>query len=228
MQNTASHQHQYQCANWAGLLREESVVIEELITPMLKQSLPPAEIAIAGLIVDLPDTLNLFIGNSLFVRLVDMVTKIDGREVFTNRGASGIDGNIATVAGVQAATQQPMMVFIGDTTLLYDLNSLALLSEHLPLVIVVINNDGGAIFNLLPVPPEKKRRLYQMPHGLEFEQSAKQFNLKYTNQQTISEYQASIRNHFEQGEGAMIIEITVSPDESSNQLKSITELIHAR
>ena len=70
----------------------------------------------------------LFLGNSLFVRLVDALTKLpEGYPIFTNRGASGIDGLLATAAGIGIGSNQPVVAMIGDTSTLYDLNSLALL-----------------------------------------------------------------------------------------------------
>ncbi|MCC4821354.1 2-succinyl-5-enolpyruvyl-6-hydroxy-3-cyclohexene-1-carboxylic-acid synthase, partial [Vibrio lentus] len=90
----------------------------------------------------------------------------------------GIDGLVATAAGVMKANQNPLLMLIGDTSLLYDLNSLALLTHNLtPMVLVVTNNDGGAIFDLLPVPEQQKQSLYQMPHGFSFEHAAAQFQL---------------------------------------------------
>ena len=95
----------------------------------------------------------LFLGNSLFVRLVDALTKLpEGYPIFTNRGASGIDGLLATAAGIGIGADQPVVAMIGDTSTLYDLNSLALFKNVTqPTIIFVINNNGGAIFDMLPV-----------------------------------------------------------------------------
>ena len=52
----------------------------------------------------------LFLGNSLFVRLVDALTKLpEGYPIFTNRGASGIDGLLATAAGIGIGADQPVV-----------------------------------------------------------------------------------------------------------------------
>ncbi|MCV5857059.1 2-succinyl-5-enolpyruvyl-6-hydroxy-3-cyclohexene-1-carboxylate synthase, partial [Escherichia coli] len=59
------------------------------------------EIALAADINERTKNVDVFLGNSLFVRLVDMYGKLDGVEVFTNRGASGIDGLFAAASGVQ-------------------------------------------------------------------------------------------------------------------------------
>ncbi|MCL9783096.1 2-succinyl-5-enolpyruvyl-6-hydroxy-3-cyclohexene-1-carboxylic-acid synthase [Vibrio sp. S4M6] len=214
-------------AYWANKLKENRLRVQERVLPMMKQFERPSEVAIAGKISQLSEACSLFIGNSLFIRLVDMFAQISDRDLFTNRGASGIDGNIATVAGIQRALQKPMIVFIGDTSLLHDLNSLALLSDQLPLVIVVINNDGGAIFNLLPIPEDKKRRLYQMPHHLQFEHAAKQFGLLYCMPESMGAYQASLEQHICEGEGAMIIEVSVPSEESHGHITQIVDAVRA-
>ncbi len=64
-----------------------------------------SEIALAIDVAERAKGVDLFVGNSLFVRLIDMFGKLDNTEVFTNRGASGIDGLFATASGVQRARQ---------------------------------------------------------------------------------------------------------------------------
>jgi 2-succinyl-5-enolpyruvyl-6-hydroxy-3-cyclohexene-1-carboxylate synthase len=127
----------------------------------------------------------LFIGNSMPIRILDMLGISGTRptHIYTNRGASGIDGLIATAAGVAKADQtQPTTALLGDTSALFDLNSLALLrSLNSPFVLIIINNDGGNIFHMLPVPEHNQIReqFYQLPHGLNFQASAEQFQLAY-------------------------------------------------
>lgn len=160
------------------------------------------------------------------VRLVDMLSAVPNSPVYSNRGASGIDGLVATAAGVLKAHQHPMMMLIGDTSLLYDLNSLALLSDSkTPMVIVVTNNDGGAIFDLLPVPQQQKQSLYQMPHGYNFAHAAAQFRLQYAAPETRTQYQDAIDSHFEQGEGTLLVEVKTPPEQASHLLKQFNSML---
>lgn len=176
---------------------------------------------------------DVFIGNSLIVRLIDMLGDWAPRETYSNRGASGIDGLVATAAGVQRSRQRPMLMMLGDTSLLHDLNSLALLSSSqssvnedskgdLPVVLIVTNNDGGAIFDLLPVADDKKTALYQMPHGYQFEFAAKQFGLAYQAPQSLAECQKAVEQHFAIGTGALVVEIITPPGQASSELKRIS------
>ncbi|EEY44468.1 2-succinyl-5-enolpyruvyl-6-hydroxy-3-cyclohexene-1-carboxylic-acid synthase [Vibrio mimicus] len=187
-----------------------------------------SEVALALDLTERATQADLFLGNSLIVRLVDMFSALDGREVFSNRGASGIDGLVATASGVQCARQKPLFMLIGDTSLLYDLNSLALMrNPPQPTVIVVTNNDGGAIFDLLPVPSEQREALYQMPHGMDFAHAALQFGLAYSAAQTLEHYQTLVEEHFAQGVGTLLIEVKTPPQQASMHIKQLTSQLHA-
>lgn len=55
------------------------------------------------------------------VRLIDALAQLPaGYPVYSNRGASGIDGLIATAAGVQRASARPTLAIVGDLSALYD------------------------------------------------------------------------------------------------------------
>ncbi|WP_165311831.1 2-succinyl-5-enolpyruvyl-6-hydroxy-3-cyclohexene-1-carboxylic-acid synthase [Vibrio ziniensis] len=214
-------------SGWADSLIPYSVSISQLAKLHLSQQ-GLTEIAVALELSNSKTNAALFLGNSLIVRLADMFSVIDQRDVYSNRGASGIDGLVATAAGVHRAIDKSMLMILGDTSLLYDLNSLALVrqSKH-PLVIVVCNNDGGAIFDLLPVPSEKREALYQMPHGMNFKAAAEQFGLNYAKPETFSAYQSMVQEHLQSGEGCLLVEVVTPPQQASQQIKQLTAQVHA-
>jgi len=171
---------------------------------------------------------SLFIGNSLIVRLLDMFVTLPNVPVFSNRGASGIDGLLATAAGVQAGQEQGMLCLLGDTSLLYDLNSLALFSNPTyPSVIVVLNNDGGAIFDMLPVNEQQKEQLYRMPHGFKFKHAAAMFGLDYAQPKTLADALSAIDHGLNPmrevlGEiRTLLVEIITPAGEAAKQLKQL-------
>ena len=91
-------------------------------------------------------------------------------QVHSNRGANGIDGVTATGIGVALASQAPVTVLIGDVAFLHDASSLTgLAGRGVDIRIVVVDNDGGAIFSFLPqaaaVTPDRFELLYGTPHG---------------------------------------------------------------
>lgn len=138
----------------------------------------------------------LVVGNSMPVRDMDVFAVLKNRQsqVILNRGASGIDGTIATAAGVIAGRNACSTVLLGDLTLLHDLNSLALL-QHLPapLIIVVVNNDGGGIFSFLPISSYNDifESHFAAPHGLNFKFAAEMFGLAYEATHQVDTFCAS-------------------------------------
>ena len=174
----------------------------------------------------LPNNGTLFLGNSLFVRLVDALTKLpEAYPIHTNRGASGIDGLLATVAGIGIGSNQPVVALVGDTSALYDLNSLALFKKLTqPTILFIINNNGGAIFDMLPVDAEVKDKFYRMPHHTEFSQVASMFDLKYARPYTWADLSAVLKQAYSRRE-ATIIEIKVAPNDGSTIYKRLIDQI---
>ncbi len=131
----------------ASLQRRTSQLVEERCRSL-------SELGVCHQLAQLAEG-QLFIGNSLPARLMNMLGKHRQTplQVFANRGASGIDGLIATAFGLSCTCSEPTTIVLGDTSALHDLNSLALLKQAAqPLVVVILNNDGGSIFHMLPVP----------------------------------------------------------------------------
>lgn len=166
----------------------------------------------------------LFVGNSMPARLMDMLgeTGKGPSRVMTNRGASGIDGLIATAYGFAQSSNQPTTLLIGDLSALHDLNSLALLSKaSQPLVVILLNNDGGSIFRMLPVPTEGEllESYYRLPHGLGFEHAAAMFGLTYRAPTTLAgfeqEYGLALKG------GVTLIEIRVPSEQVADDLKAL-------
>lgn len=171
---------------------------------------------------------SLFIGNSLPIRLYDMYAPATQTlpQIFTNRGASGIDGLLATACGVAAAKQLPTTLIIGDISQLHDLNSLAIARQlRSPMVIVIFNNDGGNIFNLLPVPSESLRSdYYRLSHGLEFGYGAAMFNLPYDRVEQLADFQQAYTEALNYA-GASVIEVSISSNQASEQIAQIANWV---
>ncbi len=167
----------------------------------------------------------LFAGNSMPIRLLDMLGSagVHPAHVYTNRGASGIDGLIATAAGVaKAHPEQATTLLLGDTSALFDLNSLALLRTlTTPFVLIIINNDGGNIFHRLPVPEQYRIReqYYQLPHGLKFRAGAEQFELAYAAPTDAPTFHQAYQTALTQPR-ATVLECRVATGEAADWLKN--------
>jgi 2-succinyl-5-enolpyruvyl-6-hydroxy-3-cyclohexene-1-carboxylate synthase len=138
----------------------------------------------------LPEGHALVVASSMPIRDLDTYAAPNGAiaPVAANRGASGIDGTVATAAGFARGSGKPITLLIGDLALLHDLNSLAMLRD-LPVVVVVLNNDGGAMFSFLPVARHKEffEPYFGTPQGVSFEGAAKMFGLAYDLPRTAEE-----------------------------------------
>jgi 2-succinyl-5-enolpyruvyl-6-hydroxy-3-cyclohexene-1-carboxylate synthase len=122
----------------------------------------------------------IFLANSMPIREAEwFLFPKNAFAFFANRGLAGIDGNIATIAGLARGIDKPILGIVGDVTTLHDLNSLPLL-QHLPIVLIVSNNDGCGIFSHLAVATDPHfEKLWGFPHGYTFEEAAKLFRLNY-------------------------------------------------
>ncbi|HSM35824.1 MAG TPA: 2-succinyl-5-enolpyruvyl-6-hydroxy-3-cyclohexene-1-carboxylic-acid synthase [Longimicrobiales bacterium] len=114
----------------------------------------------------------IFVSSSMPVRDLDAFAapRNEALTVYGNRGASGIDGIVSSALGVAAALPQgapPLLALIGDLALLHDANGLALAAAAPSAVFVVVNNDGGGIFQLLPIREYEPEftRYFATPHG---------------------------------------------------------------
>ncbi len=132
---------------------------------------PQSEIAVArSILSSSPAAANVVLSSSMPVRQVEWFAGDSGeRHVFSNRGANGIDGVIATAIGIAYAAG-PTICFIGDVALLHDASSLVALSRRpIDLTIVVVDNDGGGIFSYLPqssnLDTAQFEFLFGTPHG---------------------------------------------------------------
>lgn len=96
---------------------------------------------------------SLFLASSMSVRYAEFFWEPGNRaySIFCNRGANGIDGTLSTALGV-AHGGKPAILLTGDLAFLHDSNGLLAASQLVgSLTVVLINNNGGGIFEHLPI-----------------------------------------------------------------------------
>ncbi|MCC6698196.1 MAG: 2-succinyl-5-enolpyruvyl-6-hydroxy-3-cyclohexene-1-carboxylic-acid synthase [Candidatus Hydrogenedentes bacterium] len=204
---------------WSEMLFRMNGLACDTIGAALHSKLGLSEPAVASTVSSqLPEGALLFVGNSMPIRDVGMFGEgaAVGASVFANRGASGIDGCIATAAGIAACSGSPVVALLGDLAVLHDLNSLALLRDPaIRVTLVVINNDGGGIFHFLPVAQQTAifERYFGTPHGLVFEHAARQFGLAYDRPEDLASLVPALSAARERA-GSTIIEVRTDREEN--------------
>ncbi len=159
----------------------------------------------------LPADAVLCLAASMPVRDMDMFAGADGAcvPVYSNRGASGIDGTLATACGVATGSGRRVVLVCGDLAFLHDLNALALLVRQRPAVtVVLLNNDGGGIFSFLPVADigDPFERCFGTPHGLALAELARGFGLACSAPATRAAFRAALAEALA-SEASTVIEV---------------------
>lgn len=157
------------CSAVAQFMQETTDLFEGKIAWLLAQVLPPGT--------------PLFICSSTPVRDVEFFWQANDRHIhpFFNRGANGIEGSLSTALGI-AHRQAPAVMLTGDLALLHDTNGF-LLRQHFVghLTIVLINNNGGGIFEMLPIskfdPPFEK--FFGTPQNINFADLCKTYGVAH-------------------------------------------------
>ncbi len=158
---------------------------EKIKSRIVYKSKFPSEGRITNEVVNnIPSGSNLVISNSTPVRDLDFFSPASSKHisVFTNRGASGIDGVISTSLGIAETNKKQTFLIIGDLAFYHDINSLQIAKEYnIPLTIILVDNSGGGIFNMLPVAKYKNvfLKYFRTELNIDFKSIVKGFGGNY-------------------------------------------------
>lgn len=172
-------------AAWSAALERANAVAWEHVDAELAAAAGLEEgSAIRALCGSLPAGGLLAVGNSLPIRELDTFVRAGTADVLvlSQRGANGIDGLVSGAAGAALASGRPTALLVGDLGFLHDLSGLwAARRVDRPLVLVVLDNDGGRIFEQLPLAslPEAARYMdaWLIPHGLDLTHAGRLFDI---------------------------------------------------
>jgi 2-succinyl-5-enolpyruvyl-6-hydroxy-3-cyclohexene-1-carboxylate synthase len=171
-----------------------------------------------------PEPTTLFVSNSMPVRDLDRFGEPTATSltVLGNRGVSGIDGIVSTALGAGSATTDDLTLVTGDLAYYHDMNGLlALGRSDVEATVIVVNNDGGGIFHMLPIeqfePPFTEQ--FVTPHGLDFAATEDLYDLSFARVDWTD--RAEFRDLYEEAtttEGSHVVEVTTDA-ESSHQVR---------
>ena len=178
-------------AYFSSLLDQQKMVNEKLRS-LLEESDFNYYSAVKKVIQGLPKNSVLHLGNSMPVRIANFIGLNDPTiDVWCNRGTSGIDGVLSTAVGHSLAEpNRKHTLIIGDLSFFYDQNGLWL-NHEFPnnLQIVILNDSGGGIFNMIPGPSSQGdlTELFTTQHQRTAKLTAKEFNMNYQSASSIEE-----------------------------------------
>ena len=189
------HEEQVACfERWAKTQSEVSGTFErvlqsnEWVEPVICKNLPKI----------LSNTCDLFISNSMIVR--DMENFFSGsssvRRVFSNRGANGIDGILSTALGA-ADNCVPLICILGDLAFLHDSGALKLkrtLECGVRVLLVVLDNQGGGIFEHLPIASVEStfEDYFATPQSVDIPELCKAYDVKTQQIDNLGAFSAAV------------------------------------
>ncbi|MGC1308081.1 MAG: 2-succinyl-5-enolpyruvyl-6-hydroxy-3-cyclohexene-1-carboxylic-acid synthase [Phormidesmis sp.] len=171
----------------------------------------------------LPNSVPLFIANSMPVRDVESFWQPNNRRIqpVFSRGANGIDGTLSTAMGL-AHRNHPTVLLTGDLALLHDTNGLLNVSQiegHL--TIILINNNGGGIFEMLPIAqfePEFEK-YFATPQQVKFSALCDAYGVAYHRVEAAADLVNYIERLPEQG--VRVLEVVCDRKQSAHQRKML-------
>lgn len=169
-----------------------------------------------------PADSSLVLGNSLPIRNFDtwVAPGESPLRVFCQRGVSGIDGVVSGAAGVASCTAGATTVLVGDVSFLHDLNALELAARSvMPLVVVVVNNGGGRIFEQLPIATAGNPEwlpYFTTPHDASLQGAASVYGCAFEQTSSVAGLRAALKSAYGRA-GCTVVEATVPPHGSAEQ-----------
>jgi 2-succinyl-5-enolpyruvyl-6-hydroxy-3-cyclohexene-1-carboxylate synthase len=179
------------------------------------QSKQSGEFALLNKVMnELPVDCNLHLANSMSVRYanhIGLTARQRGIDVYSNRGTSGIDGCTSTAVGHALTSTKNNVLITGDLAFFYDRNAFWHNYSLPNLFVVVLNNHGGIIFNLIDGPSSQPEasEFFITKQNLTAKALASEFGFSYVDAKA-----ADIKDFFTRGDKTRILESDCTQAES--------------
>ena len=176
----------------------------------------------------IPDASVLHLGNSSTVRYAQLFNINKTLQVFCNRGTSGIDGSTSTAIGCAVSTKKQTILITGDLSFFYDSN--ALWNNYIPknFRIIIMNNQGGGIFRILPGHKNSENfdTFFETKHQLNAKSLCTMYGFDYSAVSKEEELKGALSTFFIADETPKVLEIfTPRIDNDSILLNYFTALV---
>ena len=181
------------------------------------------------LMPSIPGDYQLHLANSMAVRYANFIglsTDQSSVSVFANRGTSGIDGSNSSALGSALASGKPTLLLTGDMAFFYDRNAFWNNYKYPNLKIVVFNNHGGGIFNMINGPSEQEeyKEYFETVQPLNAKSVANEFGFEYFQCDTQRKLKNTIQAFIEVENQPAILEIFTDSETNKEALNSFKKM----
>ena len=190
---------------WSGIKFEYEVKRKEYL-----QNIPFSDLTVFGQIFEsIPKNVQLQMANSSTIRYAQLFNLKPSIEVFCNRGTSGIDGAVSTAIGASMVNAKPTVLITGDLSFFYDSNGLWNNYIKSDFRIILINNDGGGIFRILPGQEETDNfeTYFETTHSLNAAHLCKMYGIEYSCVEEENSLRKTLPKFFEGTDIPKLLEI---------------------
>ncbi|SDQ80011.1 2-succinyl-5-enolpyruvyl-6-hydroxy-3-cyclohexene-1-carboxylic-acid synthase [Flagellimonas zhangzhouensis] len=157
----------------------------------------------------IPKGAQVHLANSSTVRYAQLFPMNASLKVFCNRGTSGIDGSTSTAVGASIHSSDPTLLITGDLSFFYDSNGLWNRYVQPDFRIILINNEGGGIFRILPGKEDTKEfeTFFETHHHFTAEHLANMYGFEHQQVNNENDLAESLQNFYKASDKPKILEI---------------------
>jgi 2-succinyl-5-enolpyruvyl-6-hydroxy-3-cyclohexene-1-carboxylate synthase len=160
----------------------------------------------------------LHLANSSVVRYAQLFDPVKEVRYESNRGTSGIDGSVSTAVGAALGSPNiPHYLICGDISALYDSN--AFWTQPFPknLKIVIIQNNGGGIFQIIPGPANSplRQQYFEATHSTSPAAVIRGYGFEVLECSNKSEVSAMITDFLSAANSIQILQIQTAQNENA-------------
>ncbi|QED36478.1 2-succinyl-5-enolpyruvyl-6-hydroxy-3-cyclohexene-1-carboxylic-acid synthase [Antarcticibacterium arcticum] len=156
-----------------------------------------------------PKDWNIQLGNSATVRYAQLFNWDLSQKLFCNRGTSGIDGSVSTAVGAAVVNVDPTLLICGDLSFFYDSNGLW--NNYIPkhFRIIILNNEGGGIFRILPGHKNTQNfdTFFETVHSMNARALAEMYGFEYASAKSPEDINQDLESFFTPSEKPRILEV---------------------
>jgi len=172
-----------------------------------------------SIVEHIPVNYQLQLANSSTVRYAQLFDLPSTLKVFCNRGTSGVDGSVSTAIGASLYSKTPTLLITGDLSFFYDSNALWNTYIRPDFRVILVNNNGGGIFRILPGKEDSSNfeKFFETTHELSAEHLCNLYDFKYECVSSLVNLKNSLQQFYKEGKGPKLLEIN-TPRKLNNKI----------